>query len=196
VTQGQPVTFTVAANGSTPLTYQWQRNMGNIGGANSPSYTIASATAADNGAKFRCIVSNAFGNATSNEATLTVQPPAPILLTEQGGDSAVALESPMMYRDPFPLIDRWNLGSDTQTRVMLFGTNLAMQPGDTIAVQAEDAQFMAYPVAIEYLAPLPGVPSVMQLILKLPANLPAGQQVLLSVTLHGQTSNKVRVRLR
>jgi hypothetical protein len=115
ISQGQPVTFTCAANGSSPLAYQWQRNMTNITGATASSYMISATTAADNGAKFRCVVSNAFGAATSNEATLTVLPPAPHLLTESGSDSAAALESPMMYRDPFPLIDQWNPGSDTQT---------------------------------------------------------------------------------
>ncbi len=44
----------------------------NIPGANSASYTISSVSTGDNGAQFRCVVSNAFGSATSNNATLTV----------------------------------------------------------------------------------------------------------------------------
>ena len=68
---GQPVTFTVAANGSG-LGYQWQRNGADIPGATSSSYTIASVTQADNGAQFRVRVSNANGSVTSNPATLTV----------------------------------------------------------------------------------------------------------------------------
>lgn len=73
VSVGQPVTFSVIASGTAPLTYQWQRNGSNITGANSSSYTLQSATLADNGAKFRVVVSNSFGSVTSNEATLTVQ---------------------------------------------------------------------------------------------------------------------------
>jgi glucose/arabinose dehydrogenase len=72
VAAGQPATFTVSASGSTPLQYQWQRNNANIPGANSDSYTIPSASPADNGAQFRVVVSNAFGSAQSNSATLTV----------------------------------------------------------------------------------------------------------------------------
>ena len=72
VSVGQSATFTVAASGTAPLTYQWQRNGGNISGATSASYTIASAGTGDNGATFRCIVSNAGGNAISNGAVLTV----------------------------------------------------------------------------------------------------------------------------
>jgi len=72
VAAGQPVTFTVSASGATPLQFQWQRNNVNIPNANSDSYTIPSASAADNGVQFRCIVTNAFGSDTSNNATLTV----------------------------------------------------------------------------------------------------------------------------
>jgi uncharacterized protein (TIGR03437 family) len=173
--------------------------MSNISGANSSSYMISSTTSADNGAKFRCIVSNAFGSATSNEATLTVHPPAPVLLTEQAGDRAVALESPMMFRDPFPLIDVFNLSQDTQTRIMFFGMNLDLLAGETISaitVQAQDAQLNDYSMPVESLATLSGITSVKQLIVKLPPNLPAGHEILISVTLHGQTSNQVRVQIR
>src|SRR5207253_470466 len=78
MTQGQPATFSVTAGGSAPLSYQWQRNQTNISGATSSSYTISSTALSDNGAKFRCVVSNTFGNATSNEATLTVNAPPSI----------------------------------------------------------------------------------------------------------------------
>jgi hypothetical protein len=108
VTQGQPATFNVSAGGSTPLNYQWQRNTVNIAGANLPSYTISSTALADNGAKFRCVVSNGFGTATSNEATLTVQPPPPILQTEENTDHAIAFDSVTMLRDPFPLTNTFN----------------------------------------------------------------------------------------
>ncbi|HKP71886.1 MAG TPA: lamin tail domain-containing protein, partial [Pyrinomonadaceae bacterium] len=81
VAVGQPVTFTVSATGATPLGYQWQRNNGSgwvdIAGANSNSYTIAAVASTDNGAQFRCVVTNAFGSATSNSATLTVTTPTP-----------------------------------------------------------------------------------------------------------------------
>jgi glucose/arabinose dehydrogenase len=72
VAVSQSATFTVAASGTAPLSYQWQRNGADIAGATGSSYTLASATLADNGAAFRAIVSNAFGSDTSNAATLTV----------------------------------------------------------------------------------------------------------------------------
>ncbi|MEK6283182.1 MAG: PQQ-dependent sugar dehydrogenase, partial [Acidobacteriota bacterium] len=96
VAEGQPATFQVAAAGSTPLAYQWQRNNVNIPGATSPAYTIANATLADNGAKFRCVVTNAFGTATSNEATLTVT--APPSITTQPSDQTVAEGQPATFQ--------------------------------------------------------------------------------------------------
>ena len=72
VSAGSSVTFTVGASGTPPLSYQWQRNHVNIPGATSSGYTIASVSGADNGALFRCVVTNAFDNAVSNDATLTV----------------------------------------------------------------------------------------------------------------------------
>jgi hypothetical protein len=62
----------VAATGSAPLSYQWQRNGANISGATSASYTRSSLTTTDNGAGFRCVVTNPYGKATSTTATLTV----------------------------------------------------------------------------------------------------------------------------
>ena len=72
VARGQPATFTVAATGTAPLSYQWQRDGVDIPGATQPSYTLASAAPADSGASFRVVVTNASGSVTSAQATLTV----------------------------------------------------------------------------------------------------------------------------
>ncbi|HFE63560.1 MAG TPA: hypothetical protein ENK14_03985, partial [Caldithrix sp.] len=72
VVQGQTATFTVVASGSAPLQYQWQKNGVDIAGATSSAYVTPPTTIADNGSKYRCLVSNAFGSAQSNEATLTI----------------------------------------------------------------------------------------------------------------------------
>ena len=69
---GQPATFTVGVTGAATLLYQWQRDGQDIDGADEPSYTLPTATPADDGATFRVIVSNSFGEDTSDEATLTV----------------------------------------------------------------------------------------------------------------------------
>ena len=83
VTAGQTATFTVAASGTAPLAYQWQKNFTNISGATSASYTTPATVSGDNGATFRVVVSNSAGSITSNSATLTVNVPnqAPVIVS-------------------------------------------------------------------------------------------------------------------
>ena len=198
VTQGQPATFIVAASGSAPLSYQWQRNMVDISGATSSSYTLSSTTLADNGAKFRCVVSNAFGTATSNEATLTVQPPPPMLVTEQNTDVAIAFDSVNMLRDPFPLTNTLNFSSDNRTRVMLFALNLDLLPGEdntAVTAQAEDSLLNAFPLTVEFVGKVPAYGWLTEVVVKLPDNLPTGD-VMVSITWHARTSNKARFKIK
>ncbi len=70
---GEPVTFSVTATGSNPLSYQWQKNGTDISGATAASYTI-NATAASNAGAYRVVVTNSVASVTSNAATLTVNP--------------------------------------------------------------------------------------------------------------------------
>jgi hypothetical protein len=72
VTAGQTASFSVTANGTAPLNYQWQKNGVNIAGATSPSYTTPATATSDNGATFGAVVSNTAGSVTSAAATLTV----------------------------------------------------------------------------------------------------------------------------
>jgi hypothetical protein len=72
VIAGKTATFTVAATGTAPMTYQWSKNGTAISGATSASYTTPAETTSDNNAQFTVLVSNSAGNATSNAATLTV----------------------------------------------------------------------------------------------------------------------------
>jgi len=69
---GQNATFSVVANGTAPLSYQWRRNGTNIAGATGSSYTTPATTLSDNGATFRVVVSNSVGNVTSSQVTLSV----------------------------------------------------------------------------------------------------------------------------
>ena len=74
VVPGTKVDFTVAAAGTAPFSYQWQKNGANLSGATGSTYSIASATAADAG-QYRAVVTNSAGTATSSAATLTVTDP-------------------------------------------------------------------------------------------------------------------------
>jgi len=68
-------TFTVAASGDSPLTYQWQTNGVTLSGATATSYTRANCLATDSGLQFGCVVANGVGSITSAVAVLTVVTP-------------------------------------------------------------------------------------------------------------------------
>jgi hypothetical protein len=92
VTAGQTATFTVVANGTAPLSYQWLKNGVNVAGATSSSYTTPATTTADGGSTFDVVVSNTAGTATSNVATLTVNvaPVAPTITTQPANQTVTA----------------------------------------------------------------------------------------------------------
>jgi len=71
VCEGSEVAFSVQATGTEPLSYQWIKDGAEIPGANSDSYAISSATAAEVGS-YSVAVSNCCGLSISNVATLAV----------------------------------------------------------------------------------------------------------------------------
>jgi regulation of enolase protein 1 (concanavalin A-like superfamily) len=101
VTAGQTATFSVVASGSAPLAYQWQKNGANITGATSASYTTPATTSADNGATFRCIVSNSVGSTTSNSATLTVTAGTASILSDDFNPTTTEPNPSWRFYDPY-----------------------------------------------------------------------------------------------
>jgi hypothetical protein len=81
VTVGSKATFSVAATGTAPLSYQWSKNGTAISGAVGPIYTTPATVSGDNGATFTVKVSNVASSQTSNSATLTVNPASGVAVT-------------------------------------------------------------------------------------------------------------------
>src|SRR6266403_1036591 len=111
VTAGQTATFSVTANGTAPLTYQWKKNGVAINGAVSSSYTTLATANSDNGAQFIVLVSNSVGSVTSGAATLSVnagavapsittQPASQTVMTGQTATFSVAATGtgPLSYQ--------------------------------------------------------------------------------------------------
>ena len=71
VVENRPFTLRCVADASPPIAYQWFFNGGPISGANSPTYSVARATAAEAG-EYYCMVSNPVGSTNSRTATVTV----------------------------------------------------------------------------------------------------------------------------
>ena len=86
VMAGGTATFSAAAAGTSPLTYQWRLNGtnlsdgGGIGGATTGQLIVSNATAANEGA-YSLLVSNRFGLALSREANLVVLPVGATVVT-------------------------------------------------------------------------------------------------------------------
>ncbi|HVW77398.1 MAG TPA: immunoglobulin domain-containing protein [Alloacidobacterium sp.] len=121
---GISATFSVAASGASPMSYQWERNGKPITGASSLSYTIEQVQETDNGASFSVIVSNASGTATSRPATLTIGARSPKLgdLRFQQVDAASTLHGYVGNQSTI-LLGRLGLTYTNQT-----GTPLSLGP--------------------------------------------------------------------
>ena len=83
------VTFSVLAIGDAPLSYQWQKNGGNLAGATGQSFTISNVQAGDSGS-YGVVVENPGGAVPSDAASLTVNLP-PI----ESGNSAASAPAPI-----------------------------------------------------------------------------------------------------
>jgi hypothetical protein len=116
VTDGQTATFTVSATGTAPLSYQWQKDGTAIAGATGASYTTPATTTADSGSTFRCVVSNSAGSATSNSATLTVNPAAPAIVTPPANQSVTLGQTAtfsVVAKGTAPLSYQWQKNGTT-----------------------------------------------------------------------------------
>ena len=91
ITVGGTATFTVAAQGSSPLNYQWLFNGTNIAGATNVSLTLANVQLTQAG-NYSVVVSNLIGSAVSSNAVLTVYlPPTPPAILSQSPNQVVLL---------------------------------------------------------------------------------------------------------
>jgi hypothetical protein len=89
VPTGQTATFTVAATGTAPLSYRWQKNGAAVAGATSASYTTPATTNGDNGSQFNVVVSNSAQAVTSSNAVLTVTAGLAPTITTQPASATV-----------------------------------------------------------------------------------------------------------
>ena len=71
---GLPVSFSVAAAGTLPLTYQWQKNNQDISGANASTFVISPVSYGDQ-ANYSVLITNSVSNIVSLSVPLVVLPP-------------------------------------------------------------------------------------------------------------------------
>jgi hypothetical protein len=124
----------------------------------------------------------------------------PTLLTQTNSTRAIAVDSVTLVAEPFAPTSPLPVNSNTRTRVILFANNLSLVAGETIAdvtASAEDANHINYPLTVEYIGNLTDATGVATgiraVIVRLHDDLVDNGDVLVGITYHGTTSNRVRI---
>lgn len=135
-------------------------------------------------------------NATivDNQAVGTiVDDDAPVLATELNSQRAIALDTVLTMRDPFPITNDHYFGTDKRTRVSLYATNIELKPGLVITAQAVDPQQMSHQLQVEFVGGLPTVAGFTMIVVKLPDGIVTAGDLQVTITVRGKTSNVVLV---
>jgi hypothetical protein len=124
----------------------------------------------------------------------------PVLLIDENSGRAVALDSVILTRDPFSLLNPFNLGgADQRRRISLFVWHLGLLPGDTAAnltVTAEDSVGGVYNLQVEHVSQLTDLNDVTQIIVRLPDNVAgAPRDLSVKVQLHGPATNSAFIKI-
>lgn len=104
-TIGGSATFGVAANGQTPMSFQWRKDGDDIPGATSPKYVLSNVRPSDAGS-YSVVVTNPAGAVTTEPVTLTVNPathprPRVIAVTDGEVDDRSTMIRFLHYTDEF-----------------------------------------------------------------------------------------------
>ena len=134
-------------------------------------------------------------------ATLTIgNDDAPVLLTEELSDRAIALDLVTPTRDPFTLINPNSLSSDQAIRVSLFVWHLGLLPSDTVTsvqVTARDDEGRTYDLPVEALNQMVTVADVTQVVVRLPdIVIGAPRDLRVTVKLRGPGSNEAVIKIQ
>jgi len=139
---GGSVTFSVLATGTPPFTYAWELNGQILDGATQSFLTLTNLTMDDAGT-YRVQVSNAFGSALSDKATLVVEevPPRAIYLRSQVGTPYGTMSNEALMEQVFGLNGWDDARFETVDPSFVFAPNrpvIFMDGSDNGAQEMED----------------------------------------------------------
>jgi uncharacterized protein GlcG (DUF336 family) len=120
----------------------------------------------------------------------------PVLVSEAQSTRGIAFDSVTHGREPFSSNATVSFGPDNRTRVMLFAMNLQLQTGEgpaAVTAEAEDGNHQVYPLTVEYVGQVPDEPWATSIVARLGDQMGDLGDVLVRVTYHGVSSNRVRV---
>ncbi len=120
----------------------------------------------------------------------------PVLISEDTSTRAVALDSVTRRHEPFSPISEVSFGTDNRSRVMLFAMGIAKDasPSDLTA-SAEDGTHNLYALPVEFVGPVPGQEWMTSIVVRLDDTMNEVGDVLLGISYHSVSSNRVRVAI-
>ena len=120
----------------------------------------------------------------------------PVLISEESSTRGVAVDSVTRKHEPFSPISEVSLGTDHRTRIMLFAMGIANDaiPSE-ITVSAEDGGHNLYSLPVEFVGPVPEQDWMTSIIVRLSDTMIDVGDVLVGMTYHGVSSNRVRVAI-
>lgn len=129
---GTNVTFSTAASGTAPVTYQWLFNASQIPGATNAVLTLVNVQSTNAGT-YTAVASNLYGSATSSNANLAISPTAPSINLQPAAVPAFLGQSisfSVVASGSDPLVYQWqfngtNLSGATNVQLALTNVQLA-----------------------------------------------------------------------
>jgi hypothetical protein len=131
-----------------------------------------------------------------NDSAAATSPSAPVLLTEPNTVWAIALDSVTQVTDPFGKVSSWNFSADRRTRVSLFASGVTSSSVAEITAEAEDASGRRFQLPVEHVAPVPGLASMVQVIVRLPDDLQVIDYVWVGLNVRGTPTNKAVITIQ
>jgi reprolysin-like metallo-peptidase family M12B len=208
----QTVTWDVANTSSAPVSCTNVRVLLSIDGGNSFPFVLLPSTPNTGTATVMVpnmpgttarvkveAIDNVFFNVSHVFSITANSTGPPVLLTEANSNRAIALDSVTFMALPFPITAINNFSLDQRTRVALFAVGLELIPGEdtsVVSAQAKDANDKIYPLPVEFVGKVPGFPWLTQLVVKLPGEFFGVGDLLISLQVHGTTSNTVLIGIR
>ncbi|HEV2834624.1 MAG TPA: PQQ-dependent sugar dehydrogenase [Pyrinomonadaceae bacterium] len=122
----------------------------------------------------------------------------PLIAVEENTSRAAAVESVLLLRDPFSLVNHFNFSSDQRTRIILFTTGIEILPSEglsSVLVQIEDNQNHTYPLTVEDIRKVPGIDGLSQIVVRLPDTIDTPGDFRISITFRGTIGNKPMINV-
>ncbi|PWT93212.1 MAG: hypothetical protein C5B55_04975 [Blastocatellia bacterium] len=123
---------------------------------------------------------------------------APVLITEDNLQRAVALDSVTMLRDPFSATTNNNFSADHRTRIILYAQNIDWTSMQNVSALTAQVDFgpTVLPAVVEFIGFVSDINGYARVVVRLPDGLPLTGDVGVRIAINGVFSNRVLIGLK